>query len=133
MMPALSPEEKVARLEAKLKAVEDTIRDKKSRLKEAERLAKKAVQIRLRRARYAASAKERKLETRRNILMGAYVRRHFLVEEEPGLSDRIHSGLDAYLTRPHDRAAFDLAPLPEDPDTRKSLANLDIDRLKDAD
>ncbi len=28
----------------------------------------------------------------------------------------------------HDRAAFDLAPLPEDPDTRKSLADLVMDR-----
>ena len=36
-----------------------------------------------------------------------------LKAKQDRLKDRIFRGLDAYLTRPHDREAFDLDPLPE--------------------
>ena len=111
-MPALSPEEKVAKLEAELKEVEATIRDKKARLKEVEKLAKTEVQLRLRRARYAVSSKERKLRTRRFILIGSAI--HSETRDDPEKEARLLKLLDGHLTKPRDRALFDLSPLPED-------------------
>ena len=111
-MPVLSPEERVARLEARLATVTEEIREKKARLNEVEKLAKKEVQLRLRRARYAVSAKERKIRTRRFILIGSAV--HAETRDDPAAQARLLKLLDGHLTKPHDRALFGLAPLPED-------------------
>ncbi len=65
-----------------------------------------------RRARYKVASKERKRETRRNILAGAWVRKE--EADDPEASARLLQGLEGFLTRPHDRKLFDLEPLPED-------------------
>jgi hypothetical protein len=73
-----------------------------------ERLAR----LRAERIRLAARASqtERKRDTRRKILVGAAVLAAVEHEGVPGLhtrADLLH-WLDGRLTRPHDRAAFDL-------------------------
>jgi division protein CdvB (Snf7/Vps24/ESCRT-III family) len=51
----------------------------------------------------------RKLQTRRKILLGAYLMGR--MENEPDLKDRVLGDLGGYLKKPHERQAFDLPPL----------------------
>ena len=54
------------------------------------------------------SAAERKLRTRRLILMGSYME-HITANDEAA-KDRLMEGLDTFLDRDRDRALFDLPP-----------------------
>jgi len=51
--------------------------------------------------------KERKLETRRKILVGSF---YLDKAKENGSIDQLKNELDSYLTRKDDRALFDLPP-----------------------
>ena len=66
------------------------------------------IQKKVRIARNRISAAERKLRTRRLILMGSYME-HITANDEAA-KDRLMQGLDAFLERDRDRALFDLAP-----------------------
>lgn len=55
--------------------------------------------------------RKRALETRRRILLGACLSE--LMRKGDLNSNEVLAWLDAYLTRPGDRAAFGLAPLPD--------------------
>ena len=68
---------------------------------------------RIARLRNAERVKERKRETRRKILAGAWVIGR--AREDPEAWDRFVTGLDGYLTKPRDRELFDLPPLSENP------------------
>jgi len=61
------------------------------------------------RKRALTAQRERKAETRRSILVGALVRAK--VEGGEMDADLLRRWLDAALTRPGDRALFDLPPL----------------------
>ena len=106
------PEEKVAELEDRIATVKEEIASKTARLKEVERERLKEIQLRLRRAKYAVTAKERKRRTRRLILMGTYVESK--MNEDPAAHTRFMAALDAFLIKDRDRELFDLEPLPED-------------------
>ena len=64
----------------------------------------------LRRARIRAriSARERKLRTRRLILIGSYM--EHVTQTDPDRKDRLMKGLDGFLERDRDRELFDLPP-----------------------
>jgi large subunit ribosomal protein L7/L12 len=56
-----------------------------------------------------ASGQKRALDNRRKILLGAYLLDK--IEHDPGAKSAVLTGLDRFLTRPAERALFDLAPL----------------------
>jgi hypothetical protein len=78
--------------------------------------------LRAERSRLAAraSVSERKRDTRRKILIGAAVVAAVQNEGVPALRtlDALTRWMDTRLTRPHDRAVFDL-PSPESPEPRR--------------
>ena len=80
------------------------------KIKRLETLKKKQQQIKARIQALEASEKsrERKRETRRKILIGAY---YLDKAKEEGTFDKIIKFMDDYLNRDSDRVLFDLAPL----------------------
>ena len=85
-----------------------------ARKKELAALYKKergVIRKKVRIARNRISAAERKIRTRRLILMGSYME-HITTNDEAA-KDRLMKGLDGFLERDRDRALFDLDPKPE--------------------
>ena len=76
------------------------------------------IQKKVRIARNRISAAERKLRTRRLILMGTYM--EHITTNDPAAKDRLMNGLDSFLERDRDRALFDLTPK-ETPGNNASL------------
>lgn len=74
-------------------------------------LEKKAAQIKARLQSEQAKIKgqERKNDTRRKIIVGALALEH----EDPTFQETLSRLLHQYVTKPQDRALFDLPPLPE--------------------
>ncbi len=60
----------------------------------------------------AEKTRERKKDTSRKILLGSLVLEK-LKRGDP-VAERFKAELDGYLTRDHDRALFELAPLPKE-------------------
>ena len=89
-------DERIATLEAKLKDA---------------RAAKRRADAR---ARTAQAKKDRRADTRRKILAGAVIIER--ANADPAARERLFALLDDALTRPDDRALFDLAPLAADDD-----------------
>ena len=79
-----------------------------------DKLAKKKAKLdaATRRLRARAAATERKWDTRRKILAGAWVLAR--ADQDPEAARRLTQGLDGFLERDRDRALFDLAPWPTD-------------------
>ena len=73
-----------------------------------EKLAKKKAKLKAAEGRIRAriSARERKLRTRRLILMGSYL--EHITKTDPHSLDRLMKGLDEFLKRDRDRELFDL-------------------------
>ena len=71
---------------------------------------KTKLNARTRRVRSRLSARERKTDTHRKILVGAMMLR--LADQHPETKDFMLKQLDAFLEHPRDRALFDLAPRP---------------------
>ena len=73
-------------------------------------LERRKLQIanRITRLRVVESTKERKRDTRRKILAGSWVLAS--AAQDPDAARRLTQGLDAFLTKPQDRAVFDLQP-----------------------
>ncbi len=88
----LTLEDRIKQREDRLKALRDEIADLKKK----------------------KTAKERKEETRRNILWGAFIRQK--MEKDPGLERRLKAEFDAYITRPTDRKVCGLS-VPDSPAT----------------
>ena len=87
-------------------------------LKRDERIAaleKKKQQLgnRITRLRNIKSTKKRKLETRRKILAGSWLLDR--AAKNPDSARRLLQGLNGFLTRPQDRALFDLPTKMEAP------------------
>ena len=70
----------------------------------------------IRRAQVRVNAKERKLRTRRLILLGSYL--DDIIQNDPVSMKRVRKGLDEFLERDRDRALFDLAPRPPAEDSK---------------
>lgn len=64
-------------------------------------------------ARAKQAGQERKLDTRRKVLLGAYLATK--IQKDDDLRMQTLAGLDKYLTRPAERALFDLPPLAPKP------------------
>jgi len=63
-------------------------------------------------------SEERKQQTRRDVLVGAFVRRKLAEGEALVLTETaLLNEMDGWLTRDGDRAAFGLPPLPKEPMT----------------
>ncbi|MCY3968763.1 MAG: hypothetical protein OXG74_02430 [Acidobacteria bacterium] len=61
---------------------------------------------RLQRLQQAEKAKQRKLRTRRLILMGTLMEAR--AKDDPAYQERVLTALDGFLSKPRDRALFDL-------------------------
>ena len=84
-----------------------------ARKKELTALYKKergVIRKKVRIARNRLSAAERKLRTRRLILMGSYM--EHITANDPDAKDRLMKDLDEFLERDRDRDLFDLSPQP---------------------
>lgn len=79
-----------------------------------EKLKKQQEQLKARIQSLEAGQKtrERKKDTQRKILLGALVLEK-LKRGDP-VAESLRAELDGYLTRDHERALFELAPLPKD-------------------
>ena len=84
-----------------------------ARLREASQRRRKELDRRIRRAESRLAASERKLDTRRKILAGAWVLHE--AERSKAAADKLRRGLEGFLERDADRELFDL-PAREDPD-----------------
>jgi hypothetical protein len=91
----------------------DTLTERIESLEERLRQLKARQNKSAARQRTVASRRERKEDTRRKILAGAWV----LNQVELGALSRetLQCGLDRFLTRPDDRALFDLSCAPQSP------------------
>jgi hypothetical protein len=78
-----------------------------------EKLKKQQEQLKARIQTLEATEKtrERKKDMQRKILFGAYMLQQ--VKEGDALAIELQAKLDGYLTRDHDRALFELPPLPK--------------------
>jgi septal ring factor EnvC (AmiA/AmiB activator) len=88
-----------AAIEAKIKAAADKLAKLKADKRKAEA-----------RLRSAESKAKRATDTRRKILLGAYLLERMSKDEAS--KAKVMTGLDAYLTEARDRALFDLQPKP---------------------
>lgn len=87
--------------------VNSRIADLERKLKEAK--AQKALIEARKRA--IESKKTRAAETRKKILLGAYLLE--AMNRDPGYATKMKAKMAVFLTRDADRAAFDLPPLPK--------------------
>ncbi len=71
---------------------------------------RRSLEKQIRIAETRANARERKLETRRDLLVGIMIRSR--VKENPETEPALLEDLDDFLERDRDRALFDLPPLP---------------------
>ena len=99
------------------------------------KLAKKKAKLKAAESRIRAriSARERKLRTRRLILIGSYM--EHVTGDDPGKRDRLMKGLDVFLERDRDRELFDLDPNKENekitPDTANAGSSFSIQKPLD--
>jgi len=89
--------------------LDDKITELETKLKQA-KAKKQQVEAR---QRAAESERKRTIDTRKKILVGAAVLNK--VETDPGFLPRLTTMLDSFLTRPDDRALFDLPTTPTNP------------------
>jgi len=71
---------------------------------------KKVIEARIRQIQNKENEKQRKADTRRKILAGAWVLDE--VDQRPDFKEFVYGKLSSFLTKPDDRALFGLAPLP---------------------
>lgn len=76
--------------------------------------------------------KDRKTDTRRKILAGAFMLHHCETNAQSDLSRKLLSLLDEYLIKDIDRALFDLAPIPQDEQEKRATSQREQKRLSTA-
>ncbi len=91
-------------------AMRGSTRTPEKRLAELEQ-RKAQILNKIARLRNVESAKARKRDTRRKILAGSWVLAE--AERDPALSQRLRTGLDAFLERDGDREVWGLTPRPK--------------------
>ena len=110
----MEPDDKLADLlkqrEALKQEMSQELKTAKKQLEDAQRKRKEVLEKQIRIARVITTARERKTETRRKILVGAMVLSH--VDQKPESNANLLRDLDEFLERDRDRALFDLPPLP---------------------
>ena len=105
---------------ATLLAMRGPTRQAEQRLAELEQ-RKAQILNRIARLRNVESAKARKRDTRRKILAGSWVLAE--AETDPTLSQRLRTGLDAFLERDGDREVWGLTPRPKPSDVSEPPAD----------
>jgi len=78
------------------------------------------LQAKIQKMEAAETTRERKRETRRKILVGAY---YLEQARAQGEFDQVVLKMANYLKRPTDRVLFDLAPLETNPTSKKTLSD----------
>ena len=91
----MNPEEELANLQRRLEEIKAETSAKKQRLKEVERGRRESINREMRRARYRITAAERKLRTRRLILMGSYM--EHVINEDEAAKTRLMKNLEKFL------------------------------------
>lgn len=84
------------------------LEDRLERLRERNRRAEAQLKARKARLESAERARDRRLRTRRLILMGSYM--EHIADRDPEAQERLRRGLDGFLLRDRDRELFELAP-----------------------
>ena len=108
MLPstAMDPQEELQQLLDRQEALRQELAAKKKELLEAQRLRKATLNRQIQRAKSRITAGERKLRTRRLILMGSYL--EHVTQDDPERKARLMKELDGFLERDRDRELFDL-------------------------
>ena len=114
MLPfiGMEPQDELQQLLARQAALKHQLTAKKKALQEAQRRQRHTLTRQIRRAQARLSSADRKLRTRRLILIGSYI--EHTTQDDPIKQDRLINGLDRFLERDQDRALFDLPPGPKD-------------------
>ena len=71
---------------------------------------RETINARIRQEQGKVNQRKRKEDTRRKILYGAWLERE--IEKRPEFGVQVHKDMNNYLTRPDDRALFELPPVP---------------------
>jgi division protein CdvB (Snf7/Vps24/ESCRT-III family) len=82
--------------------------DAKAKQKEIDQIKAQTVAIQNRQKSKLAT-EARKLQTRRKILLGAYLIKW--MEQDNNIKIKVLEGLEVELTKPHDRKVFDMPPI----------------------
>ena len=108
MLPstAMDPQEELKQLLNRQEALRQELAAKKKELLEAQRARKETLKRQIRRAQSRITSRERKLRTRRLILMGSYL--EHVTQDDPDRKARLMKELDGFLERDRDRELFDL-------------------------
>ena len=108
MLPstAMDPQEELKQLLDRQEALRQELAAKKKELLEAQRARKETLKRQIRRAKSSITSRERKLRTRRLILMGSYL--EHVTQDDPEHKARLMKELDGFLGRDRDRELFDL-------------------------
>ena len=110
----MEPDAKLAELLKKRAALKQKmkqeLKDAQKQVEDAQRKKKAVLEKQIRIAQTRASARERKTDARRKILIGAMVLSH--VDQKPESNTALLRDLDEFLDRDRDRALFDLPNRP---------------------
>ena len=104
----MDPQEELQQLLDRQESLTQELKAKKKELLEAQRLRKETLKRQIQRAKSRITARERKLRTRRLILMGSYL--EHVTQDDPERKARLMKELDGFLERDRDRELFDLNP-----------------------
>ena len=108
----MGPDDKLADLLKKREALKlemkQELKAAQKQLEDAQLKKKSVLEKQIRIARVVTTARERKTETRRKILVGAMVLSH--VDQKPESNAALLRDLDEFLERDRDRALFKLSP-----------------------
>ena len=110
MLPstAMDPQEELQQLLDRQEALKQELAAKKKELLEAQRARKETLKRQIQRAKSRITSRERKLRTRRLILMGSYL--EHVTQDDPERKARLMKELDGFLERDRDRDLFSLQP-----------------------
>ena len=93
----MDPQEELQQLLDRQEALKQELKAKKKELLEAQRLRKETLKRQIQRAKSRITARERKLRTRRLILMGSYL--EHVTQDDPERKARLMKELDGFLER----------------------------------
>ena len=102
------PQKELAELLERKQELEESLTKREAELKQLRRNKKLILEQQIRRAQVRVNAKQRKLETRKKILVGACAMD--IAAKDPSFARILRHSLDAFLERERDRELFDLAP-----------------------
>lgn len=91
-----------------------TLEEQKNALLEAHKKKLSQINEKIKDQETREREKERKLDTRRKIIIGGLARNHMEKNKSSEFAKLMHRLMDEYVVKDADRSLFDLPPLPED-------------------